>query len=246
MSGPDIVVTSWPTYGYRLYGRRFLKRYRKYWPKAHQLVIYTDAPEVHADVDVRFTYDIPDWVSLSRSWWTDPAVHGWSTAEYPREKQVSYVWDAARFAVKVFVWRDAARKLGRGTLTWLDGDTETKMNIPSGWPRHLIGPADVAYLGRDKMHPETGYVGFRIPDALPLLDWCCEAYVSGRFRAMKDGWTDCHIFRAGLKATQVNARDLTRGRYTGDSHIWPASPLHPYIGHDKGFLSKREAAQNPS
>lgn len=235
----DVIVTSWSPDGYRLYGQRFLKRFRKYWPASVPLVLYVDAPAVHRKVDVRYTFDIPEWAELSERWKHDPVVHGWSTKDVPREKDHSYLWDAARFAVKVFVWRDAARKMGAGTLTWLDGDTETKGRVPDDWASGLLGDADVAYLGRGPMHPETGYVGFRVPEALPLLDWCCEAYVSDRFRLMTDGWTDCHILRAGLRAVRVRSVDLTKGRYRGDSHIWPSSPLASRIEHAKGVRRKR-------
>lgn len=238
----DIVVTSWSSDGFRLYGQRFLKRFHKYWPESTELVLYADAPEIHRGVDVRFTSDIPEWVELSERWRDDAAAHGWSTPEYPREKDYSYLWDAARFAVKVFVWRDAARRLGSGTVTWLDGDTETHARVSDGWVSSLLGGASVAYLGRGKMHPETGYVGFRVPEALALLDWCCEAYVSERFRLMRDGWTDCHILRAGLNAVAVSAVNLTKGKYKGKSHIWPASPLEPFIDHAKGVRRKRAAA----
>jgi hypothetical protein len=237
----DIVVTSWSPDGYRLYGSRFLKRFAKYWPESIPLVLYADAPAVHDGCEVRYTKDIPDWSDLSARWQRDPAVHGWSTDECPREKDHSYLWDAARFAVKVFVWRDAARQLGKGTLTWLDGDTETHARVHKQWPGQLLGDADVAYLGREPMHPETGYVGFRVPEALPLLNWCCEVYLSGDFRAMTDGWTDCHVFRAGLAAVKPKAVNLTPPRYRDHSHVWPFSPLSRYVDHAKGVHRKRMA-----
>jgi hypothetical protein len=238
----DVVVTSWSPDGYRLYGKHFLKSFHRHWDEAwDRLVLYADAPMVHPKLTVRYTGDIPEWAELSARWKSDPSVHGWATPDYPRSKHHSYVWDAARFAVKVFVWRDAAVKLGRGTLTWLDGDTRTKGEVTREWPRSLLGRADVAYLGRGPMHPETGYVGFRIPQALPLLDWCCDAYLSERFRTMTDGWTDCHILRAGLKAVPVRSVDLTRGRYSGDSNIWPSSPLASRLDHAKGVQRKRES-----
>lgn len=238
----DIVVTSWSPDGYRLYGHRFIKRFQKYWPQDVPLVLYADAPCVHRHVDIRFTHEIPEWAELTERWKHDPAVHGWSTREYPRAKEHSYLWDAARFAVKVFAWRDAARRLESGTVTWLDGDTHTRKRIPDGWAGELLHGRAVAYLGRASMHPETGYVGFRVPEALPLLDWCCDAYLSERFRRMTDGWTDCHILRAGLRAVPVRSINLTKGRYKGYSHIWPSSPLDRFLDHAKGGQRKREAA----
>lgn len=238
----DLVVTSWSADGYRLYGKRFLKTFKKHWDEPlDRLVLYLDTPAVHAGIQVRYTGDISEWAALTERWKHDPAVHGWTTPEYPRPKDYSYLWDAARFAVKVFVWRDAARKLRKGTLTWLDGDTTTKAEVITTWPQSLLRGYDVAYLGRGPMHPETGFVCFRIPEALPLLDWCCEAYLSDTFRMMADGWTDCHVLRAGLTQTRVRAIDLTRGKYEGDSNIWLWSPLCSRLEHAKGIGRKREA-----
>jgi hypothetical protein len=238
----DLVVTSWSSDGYRLYGHRFIKTFVRHWEDAQsRLVVYADDPMAHPKIQVRYTDTIPEWHALKARWQHDPSVHGWSTKEYPRKKTYSYLWDAARFAVKVFVWRDAARRLSRGTLTWLDGDTQTMRHVSSGWPRTLLGHSDVAYLGRGPMHPETGYVGFRVPEALPLLDWCCDAYLSDNFKSLKDGWTDCHVLRAGLRVVpSVRSLDLTKGRYIGDSNIWQMSPLASRLDHAKGTRRKRD------
>jgi hypothetical protein len=156
------------------------------------------------------------------------------------------VWDAQRFAVKAFVWLAAAERLERGILTWLDADTVVEAPVPADLPASLLEGADVAYLGRGRtMHPETGAVFFRIPEALPLLRWCVDCYRFDWFRQLEFGWTDCHVLRAGLAATSTRARDLT-------SHLAPAwnssvdafalSPLGPYVTHYKGTRRKREAA----
>jgi hypothetical protein len=177
-------------------------------------------------------------MACKRRWASDPAVQG-RPATLPKGKTYHYRYDAARFAVKHFVMRDAAVQLGHGIVTWLDGDTVTTRRIPEDWAEGLLNGGDVAYLGRGPMHPETGYVGFRIPEALPLLAWCCETYASDHFRALP-GWTDCHVLRAGLAAVPVRAVDLTSHLYRGRSHIWPLSPLAPYVTHFKG-KSKQDA-----
>lgn len=234
----ELVVTSWSGEGGRLYGHRFMKGFRKYWPESVSLVLYADTPSVYPRCEVRYTGDIPDWAALRQRWQRDLSVHGWATKEQPRDKAYSYVWDAARFAVKVFVMRDAAERMQSGTLTWLDGDTVTCNRVPVGWTSSLLEQADVAYLGRHKMHPETGYLGFRVPQALPLLRWCCDEYLSERFRQRRDGWTDCHVFRAGLKAVPVRAVNLTAASYTGKPDVWPVSPLGRYLEHLKGRQRK--------
>ncbi len=216
------VVTSFSRAGADLYGRRCVGAWRRY---SHvPMVVYVDEPLTLPGVKVRLTSDIPGW-SQAR-------------AALPRTnpvdvKPTSYRWDARRFAVKTFVWCDAAERLGSCVLTWLDGDTVATNTIPNGFFEGLLGDADVAYLGRAPIHPENGYVGFRIPAALPLLRWCRDAFRCGLFRQW-DGWTDCQALAAGVAALNVKARDLTSHLYDGNSHIWAKSPLAQYLRHDKG------------
>ncbi|HUU34628.1 MAG TPA: hypothetical protein VMW48_11235 [Vicinamibacterales bacterium] len=237
----DQVVTSFSPAGAQLYGRRMVQTYLAHWPETTPLVVYLDARlKPSLPVETRWTSTLADWAGCLTRWAPYPSLHGRSTPERPLSKPYKYQHDVARFAVKLFVMRDAAVRLARGVLTWLDGDTVTTRSVPAGFTTALLGDADVAYLGRGSMHPETGYLGFRIPEALPLLDWCCETYMSDRVLAITTGWTDCHVIREGLAAVPVKARDLTGQHYTGRSHIWPVSPLAPYVTHYKG-RSKREA-----
>lgn len=239
---PSVVVTSFSAAGAALYGHRMVRSMRRYWPRSSALVVYLDTLLPLEAGEARLTTDLPEWMACKARWAHDRVVQGQSTPEVPRSKPYAYRYDARRFAVKAFVWRDAARRLGSGVLTWLDGDTVATAPVPPAWPETLLGDADVAYLGRGSMHPETGYVGFRIPAALPLLDWCADAYHSERFRTLP-GWTDCHILRAGLEAVPIRARDLTGAVYVGKSHIWPASPLAPYLTHLKGAQKRPRGAR---
>ena len=236
----SVVVTSFSAAGAALYGRRMVASAARHWADA-QLVAYVDTPLGLTGCEERLTTDLPDWMACRTRWARDPVVQGRSTPARPLRKPYHYRYDARRFAVKLFVQRDAARRLGEGWLTWLDGDTLTTRPVPADLPARLLGEADVAYLGRGSMHPETGYVGWKVPDALPLLTWCCDAYSSERFRELP-GWTDCHVLQAGIAQGLVRARDLTTDRYVGKSHIWPVSPLAPYVTHFKGSSQKRGLA----
>jgi hypothetical protein len=227
----EAVVTSFSPAGERQYGRRMVQTFRAHWPGT-PLVVYADVQTSLQGCEVRLTMEIPGWREIA-------AQLPRSNPEAPRPDR--YTWQARRFAVKPFVWRDAARRLGSGLLTWLDGDTVTTAAVPDGFSARLMGEAVVAYLGRGSMHPETGYVGFRLPEAMPLLEWCCETYASGRFRTIASGWTDCHVLRAGLEAVPVPAVNLTAGAYVGKSHVWPVSPLAPYLTHYKGAQKWRAA-----
>ncbi len=231
-------VTSFSPAGEAAYGRRMVKSCVQH--VSAPLVAYTDAP-TRLPVETRFTSTLHRWVECRKRWAHDPVVQGISTPKVPRSKPYAYRFDANRFAIKVFVWLDAAQRLRSGVLTWLDGDTEAVLDVPAGFFTGLLGDSDVAYLGRGSMHPETGYVGFRIPEALPLLEWCAQSYSSEGFRSIETGWTDCHVLRAGIEATSTKAVNLTADRYAGVSHVWPMSPLAPYLTHYKGARKRLRA-----
>jgi hypothetical protein len=230
----DLVVTSFSAEGAARYGNRCVESVVRHWP--HPLDVYLDSVlPMPVGVRVDLTGEIPGYEDTRR--------------RLPRqcpgaEKPSNYIWDAQRFAVKPFVWLAAAERLEHGILTWLDADTVVTAAVPTGLPAALLGDADVAFLGRGEMHPETGFVAFRIPEALDLLRWCVECYQSGEFLGFEDGWTDCHVLRAGLFETGAPARDLT-------SHlaaVWNSrvdamalSPLGGYVTHYKGSR-KKEAA----
>lgn len=158
-------------------------------------------------------------------------------------KPDNYIWNAHRYAVKCFVWLDAAVRVGQGVLVWLDADVRALGEIRQGFFAHLLGDASVAYLDRGGMHPETGCVVFRLPEALPILTWCRDAYVTGTFRALADGWTDCHVLRSALLAhPEIPARRLTSydGAWTSKVDAFRCSPLSGLLRHFKGHAAKRE------
>lgn len=236
------LVTSFSLAGAELYGRRCVASVRAHWP--HPLTVYADAP-IALDVPVRLTTDMPGWVETKAGLPSSrPTARMTGYDEWTR-KPTSYLWDAKRFAVKPFVWRDAAVQMGRGFVVWLDGDTVTTADVPHGFIADLMDDVDVAYLGRGAMHPDTGIVVFRIPEALPLLRWCREAYTSDAFTALHDGWTDCHVLRAGMRAVPVRAEDVTShlsSEWTSSVDAVALSPFGPYVTHRKGAKQKREAA----
>lgn len=227
------VITSFSRAGAEQCGERGVLSHVACWPCP--VVVYLDEP-MELPAECRATGEIPGWRETA--------------AVLPRTnplagKPTNYIWDARRFAVKPFVWLNAAERMDAGILTWLDGDTETVKTVPASLPRMLLGEADVAYLGRGDMHPETGVVVFRIPEALPLLSWCRAMYQEGRFLKVASGWTDCHVLRDGLRSVPIRARDLT-------SHLAPAwtskidacelSPIGSFVVHYKGQQRKREVA----
>lgn len=227
------VVTSCSPDGLALYGRACVSSFLQYWTLP--ITVYLDVPDAIEGADVRMTGDIPRWRETSRML---------PVRNRHADKPDSYLWNAHRYAVKPFVWRDAAKRLERGILAWLDADTLTTKPVPATIFADMLGDADVAYLGRRTMHPENGCVVFRVPEALPLLAWCQKGYGANTFRKWADGWTDCHVLKRGMSAVGIRARDLTSSVHRGlwRSHVdaFALSPLGAYMVHLKGKRQKRE------
>jgi hypothetical protein len=229
----EMVVTSFSPEGEAQYGKRMARRFRRLWPCP--LIVYVDGPTTVKGVGLRQTADLPGWLETQARLPAQAPDLSWY-------KATGYLWNAKRFAVKPFVWLDAAEQMGAGVLTWLDGDTVPLRRVTPGFAASLLGASDIAYLGRGAMHPETGYLGFRIPEALPLLRWCRDAYVDGSFRSLKGGWTDCHVLRAGIAAVKAKALDLTshlKAKWTSQDDVMSQSPIGHYVRHLKGNERKR-------
>ncbi len=236
------LVTSFSSAGAELYGRRCVESVTANWP--HPMTVYADEPMDLDGVTVRLTSDIHGWSETKASLPSMRSDAETSGRNQWTKKPTSYLWDAQRFAVKPYVWLDAAMRLDSGLLVWLDGDTVTTAKVPDEAAQMLMADVDVTYLGRGEMHPDTGFVAFRVPEALPLLRWCVDAYRLGGFAALVDGWTDCHVLREGLESLRVNARDLTSHAWNGEWRsgvdAFAMSPLGPYVQHLKGTHRKRE------
>lgn len=232
------VVTSFSKDGYGLYGKACVRSFLAHWP--FPLTAYTDQRMAIDRIVTRHVSTLPQWAYTARRL----RVRNTSA-----EKPDSYLWNAKRYAIKPFVWHDAATRIGRGIVAWLDADTVTTRSVPTQVLDDALADADVAYLGRGEMHPENGCVVFRVPEALPLLAWCREAYVRHDYRHWSDGWTDCHALRRGLAAVPVRARDLTSHAHDGSwkSYVdaFAVSPLGPYVLHLKGNRQKREGRLIP-
>jgi hypothetical protein len=234
-------VTSMSRAGWALYGAHCIESYARFWPASVPLVVYADEPFDVAPAEYRLTSSITPWKKQAHRWRQHPEPRPQRAWIKPQ----SYIWDVSRFAVKPYVWLDAAERLGRGALIWLDADTETVAPVPDGLVEKLLGKKSVAYLGRGGMHPETGAVVFRVPEALPLLQWCVRVYQRRSYVGWRDGWTDCHVLRRGLQQHhRIPRRDLTSRRHLGIWHsridAMALSPLGPYVRHHKG---RRHAAK---
>ena len=155
------VFTSWHPTGYKKYGKAFIEGYNNCWPKEVPLTIYAEdhTPETNNPnitvLDQRRT--LPDLKQFQERHKDNPHAHGWNKDKSKK----SFLWDASRFANKVFALWHFAKTCGTDIFIWCDGDVRTHTSIPLDFLQSLAPSENqlATYLGR-KTWPECGWMMF--------------------------------------------------------------------------------------
>lgn len=232
------IVTAFSADGYHQYGKRFLDSYDA--PFDLELYVeglpvgYVDAPVVHNQME------IPGLLAFLRTWATDKRVAGreaikqWNDKE--RRAGYSYRFDAYKFCRMVYTMWDAARDY-TGLMIWLDGDSVIRQRLPDDFfERYLPDDCAYAYLGREPKHTETGFLIFRLPDAMPILQLWRDFYDSEEFLNFKE-WHSAYLFdRAREQFPDIKGNNLTPG---GRGHVIHKCEVGSYIDHLKGNRKNR-------
>lgn len=237
------VVTSFSPAGHEQYGRRFLQTFDQHFAGEIDLVVYAEEQFPHhhgGSLEVRSLFGIDLAVDFIEQFKDDKLASGreptpvWKSKD--RADGYSFRTDAVKFCRKVFAITDAADRLLRARsedqlLVWLDADVVTHARVPSRFFIDLLGDHDVAYLGREGTHSECGFLTFRIPAAVPLIERWQRFYADGTFLRARE-WHDSYLFDlARAELHRLRYRNLTPG---GRGHVWFQSPLAAHFDHLKG------------
>jgi len=233
------VFTSWHPTGYKKYGKQFIEGYNANWPKEVPLTIYAEdhQPDTLGNtqitvLDQRTT--LPDLKAWQERHKDNPHAHG-----YNKDKsKKSFLWDASRFANKVYALWHFAETCGTDVFMWCDGDVRTHTQIPLEF-LHSIAPNEnqlATYLGR-KTWPECGWMMFNRehPEFKNLIEQWRWIYESDDiFNHIE--YHDSFIFgelMEDFKSMGVQMNDL--GGPDQGGHIFINSVLGKYMDHLKGF-----------
>ena len=232
------VFTSWHPTGYKKYGKQFIEGYNNCWPQEVPLTIYaedhkpeTDNPNITILDQATTLPDLKAWQERHKD---NPHAHGYN---HDRSKK-SFLWDASRFANKVFALWHFAKTCGTDVFMWCDGDVRTHTPIPLDF-LHSIAPNDnqlATYLGR-KTWPECGWMMFNRnhPEFNNLIEQWRWIYESDDIFKHKESH-DSFIFgelMEDFKSIGVQMNDL--GGPDQGGHIFINSVLGKYMDHLKGF-----------
>ena len=231
------VFTSWHPTGYKKYGKHFIQGYVNYWPKSVPLTIYAEdhTPEAPSDIkilDQRST--LPDLKSWQEKHKDNPHAHGHNKDMSKK----SFLWDASRFANKVFALWHFAKTCDSDVFIWCDGDVRTHTKIPEDFLQS-IAPNDnqlATYLGR-KTWPECGWMMFNtkhhaFESFMNRWRWIYESDDIFNHKEYHDSYIFGELV-AEQKEKGVEFNDL--GSDSAGGHIFINSVLGKYMDHLKGF-----------
>jgi hypothetical protein len=237
-----IVMTTFNSKGYVVYGKKCIQTFLDHWPEDIFLWVYAEDVNVE-ETDPRLKiFDqniaLPTLREFRESYKNNPYANGRDPSG--RDPEYNFRWDAVRFANKVFAVTDAIRRAGpmADQLIWLDADTITHKEIPRCLldelaPKHR---ELAAYLNR-RGCPECGWVGYNLRHEriLEFADRFENIYRTGEFLRLKESH-DSFVFWTIAKSMNWTAR--TRFKLLGSrfrkGHIFINSILGGYMDHLKG------------
>ena len=160
----------------------------------------------------------------------------------------SFLWDAVRFANKVFCVINAVRNSSDyNYVVWLDADTNIFRPMPFEFITKLLPQNTmVTYLGRENptlndggKYPECGFVGYNLqhPETQNFINEWERLYKEDSvFKILEwhDSYVFWHLTKKFKQEKQIEVNDI--GKWVGvkGHHVFVNSVLGQYIDHMKG------------
>tara|TARA_B100001057_G_scaffold43073_1_gene38528 strand:+ start:1009 stop:1800 length:792 start_codon:yes stop_codon:yes gene_type:complete len=236
------VVTTFSDNGWNEYGKRFVETFTQHWPKDIKLKIYCDTiqPEYNDVEWIKLNEVCPDLVAFKDRHKDNENAHGLR----PDGKKKSYLWDAVKFAHKSYCVSHAALNSTTDLIIWLDADVVTHSPVPFEFIESLLPQNHYcAYLGREKIYPECGFVVYDTTSKynnIFMQDWQDLYNTDSLFEEVE--YHDSYLFWQLVKKHSANGMqttNLSRGHpHRPGVHVFINSPLGEYMDHLKGKRKK--------
>lgn len=231
-----IGVTTFSNTGWNTYARDMVESAIENWPG--RLIMYTESPTgfSHEKVEERNFFDIAGTTNFYQYLQSLPQARGLVEGGY------NYNYDAWKFTRKVFAQYDILRNANEPVF-WLDADLRFKKPIPAEFLEGLFEGNSLAFLGREGIYTETGFIGFN-PAGAGFGDFL-KHYVTclqkGIFFTLKR-WHDCEIFDWARTQSAITEKNLSpffkipedRKMSLEDLDVFSRSVLGEYMEHLKG------------
>ena len=177
---------------------------------------------------------MPDLKSWQLRHKDNPHAHGHNK----NKTKKSFLWDASRFANKVFALWHFAEHCNTDIFIWCDGDVRTHTPMTLEFI-HSIAPSEnqlATYLGR-KTWPECGWMMFnrnhpKFQELIEQWRWIYESDDIFKHKESHDSFIFGELVE-DFKSMGVEMRDLGGPEQSG--HVFINSVLGKYMDHLKGF-----------
>jgi len=236
------VITTFSDAGWEQYGKRFVETFLQHWPKNIKLKIYCDTIQPgYPDVEwIKLNEACPDLVAFKDRHKHNENAHGLR----PDGKKKSYLWDAVKFAHKSYCVSHEALNSTTDLIIWLDADVVTHSPVPFEFIESLLPQNHYcAYLGREKIYPECGFVVYDTKSTynkLFMQDWQALYNTDSLFEEIE--YHDSYLFWQLVKkhsANGMHTTNLSEGHpHRPGVHVFINSPLGEYMDHLKGKRKK--------
>lgn len=260
------VITSYKPGCWEQYGKKGIEAMAEHLPKEIDLVVYAEEQKPNCHYERIQWIDLnnaePELVKFKTRHKDDPVANGklgnveGGVRRLPELQKLggldknkeSFLWDAVRFANKVFCVINGVRNSADyDYVVWLDADTNIFRPMPLNFLTGLL-PQDtmVTYLGRENpslndggKYPECGFVGYNLkhPEIQNFISEWEKLYTDDTvFKILEwhDSYVFWHLSKKFRSEKQIQVNDI--GKWVGvkGHHVFVNSVLGQYIDHMKG------------
>ena len=260
------VITSYKPGCWEQYAKKGIEAMAEHLPKEIDLVVYAEEQKPNCHYERIQQIDLnnaePELVKFKTRHKDDPVANGklgnveGGVRRLPELQKLggldknkeSFLWDAVRFANKVFCVINGVRNSADyDYVVWLDADTNIFRPMPLNFLTGLL-PQDtmVTYLGRENpslndggKYPECGFVGYNLkhPEIQNFISEWEKLYTDDTvFKILEwhDSYVFWHLSKKFRSEKQIQVNDI--GKWVGvkGHHVFVNSVLGQYIDHMKG------------
>jgi len=259
-------ITSYKPGCWDQYAKKGIEAMAEHLPKEIDLVVYAEEPKPNCNYERIQWIDLnnaePELVKFKTRHKNDPVANGklgnveGGVRRLPELQKLggldknkeSFLWDAVRFANKVFCVINGVRNSADyDYVVWLDADTNIFRPMPLNFLTELL-PQDtmVTYLGRENpslndggKYPECGFVGYNLkhPEIQNFITEWERLYTDDTVFEILE-WHDSYVFWHLSKKFRTEKQILVNdiGKWVGvkGHHVFVNSVLGQYIDHMKG------------
>ncbi len=260
------IITSYKPGCWEQYGKKGIEAMAKHLPNEVDLVVYAEEQVPDCDYQRIKWVDLntaePDLIKFKTRHKNDPVANGklgnidGGVRRLPELQKLggldknkeSFLWDAVRFANKVFCVINGVRNSpDYDYVVWLDADTNIFRPMPLDFIVKLLPQNTmVTYLGRENpalndggKYPECGFVGYNLkhPQTQNFISEWKKLYTEDTvFNILEwhDSYVFWHLTKKFRKEKKIEVNDI--GKWVGvkGHHVFVNSVLGQYIDHMKG------------